>query len=463
MNNAVKRPLSLILRLTLFIGVANVLIFLVFGWFIERSVEQHFDEQDILELNLVIQSIQKVFNSHLVTDNQYDPIRKDLDSILDNHRSIAIRIFQASKIIYQSDQVVVPETYLQQANNHIQFYTWQAQNKQYHIALKAMNQNNSRIPYTVMVVMDKEFHLHYIHEFRRHLWAVMLSSSLVMILVSCLLVYHGLTPLRRINTQIQRIGSEQLHLRLSENVPRELIGLVSSFNHMIERIEDVFQRQSNFSADIAHEMRTPITNLTTQTQIALSQARSTEEYREILYSNLEEYGRLAKMINDMLFLAQADSKLLIPEKTKISLKAELENLFDYFEAWAEDRDVTLTLLGDVSTIDGDRLMIRRALSNLLSNAIRYTPKGQSVTVTLSVQEQTVCICVQNLGKTISKEHLSHLFDRFYRVDQSRQRNGEGAGIGLAIVQSIIEAHEGSISVTSTNGLTQFIIFLPNSI
>ena len=230
---------------------------------------------------------------------------------------------------------------------------------------------------------------------------------------------------------------------------------------MLDRIEEGFQRLANFSADIAHELRTPITSLRTQTEVALSQPRDLEQYQEILYSSLEEYERMANMIGDMLFLAQADNHQLQGERVEINLATEVQLLFDYFEAWAEERSVALVCRGAAVCVKGDRLMIRRALSNLLSNAIRYTPAGQAVTVTLVANsDATVIIRVENPGLTIDPEHLPKLFDRFYRADPSRQRKGDGAGLGLAIVKSIIDAHGGTITAKSAGEQMVFEIQLP---
>lgn len=171
---------------------------------------------------------------------------------------------------------------------------------------------------------------------------------------------------------------------------------------------------------------------------------------------------MAKMVSDMLFLAQADSRQLLGEQVKVNLAVEVRMLFEYFEAWAEERCVALVCKGPDLWVQGDRLMIRRALSNLLSNAIRYTPAGQAVTVVLMVQgNDRVMIRVENPGLTINPEHLAKLFDRFYRADPSRQRKGDGAGLGLAIVKSIIEAHGGSISAKSAEGQMVFAIQLPH--
>src|SRR5690606_12571945 len=190
---------------------------------------------------------------------------------------------------------------------------------------------------------------------------ITIVACLIAILATWFAVYQGHAPIRRISGEMRKIRSDQLHIRLEPHaVPAELVELAVSSNQMIERLEDVFRRLSDFSADIAHELRTPITNLKTQAEVALSQSRDVEQYREVLYSNLEEYERMAKMVGDMLFLAQADNNLLKPELVKIDLDAEVRILFDYFGAWAEERAVDLKLTGRQACVQGDRLMIRRA-------------------------------------------------------------------------------------------------------
>jgi two-component system heavy metal sensor histidine kinase CusS len=192
--------------------------------------------------------------------------------------------------------------------------------------------------------------------------------------------------------------------------------------------------------------------------VALSSARDNNEYKEVLYSSLEEYERMAQMVGDMLYLAQADNGLLSPGRESVNLANETNGLFDYFEAWAEERGVSLALTGS-ATVPGDRLMLRRALSNLISNAIRHTPPGQTVRVSLAMHGDKAVVAVENPGPEIPAEHLPRLFDRFYRVDPSRQRKGDGAGLGLAIVKSIIDAHGGSIKVASGNQATRFQLTL----
>mgnify|MGYP003724810977 FL=1 len=179
---------------------------------------------------------------------------------------------------------------------------------------------------------------------------------------------------------------------------------------------------------------------------------------------MEEQERLAKMINDMLWLAKSDHGLIKLEQTPLDLSDEVRELFGFFEALAEDKKIALTKEGHAHLILGDKAMLRRAISNLLSNAIRFTKSGETVLVRLdNPSDHEVSLTVENPGSAIPAEHLPNLFDRFYRVDPSRARQSEGAGLGLAIVRSIIEAHSGRLEVTSKRDKTAFIIYLPTTI
>jgi two-component system heavy metal sensor histidine kinase CusS len=194
--------------------------------------------------------------------------------------------------------------------------------------------------------------------------------------------------------------------------------------------------------------------------VAISKARTADQYREVLYSNLEEYERLARMIADMLFLAKADNGLIVPSSEMVDLAKEVRELFGFYEAYAEEHGVRLVLVGS-GLVRGDRLMLRRALSNLLSNAIRHTLRDGSVNVRIDARKTgEIEVSVENPGEDIEPEHLPRLFDRFYRVDPSRQKASDGAGLGLAITRSIVEAHKGAIQASSSDGSTRFAITFP---
>jgi two-component system heavy metal sensor histidine kinase CusS len=197
----------------------------------------------------------------------------------------------------------------------------------------------------------------------------------------------------------------------------------------------------------------------TQTEVALSRSRSADEYREILASNLEEYERIARMVGDMLFLAKAERGHLPHPGEAVALADEAHALAEFYEALAEERRVRIEIRGD-ATVGGDRLMLRRAVSNLLSNALRHASPGSTVELAIAEEDGDATIAVTNRGDTIAADQLPRIFERFHRATPDRQRHGEGAGLGLAITRSIVEAHRGSVAAESVDKQTRFVIRLP---
>jgi two-component system, OmpR family, heavy metal sensor histidine kinase CusS len=271
----------------------------------------------------------------------------------------------------------------------------------------------------------------------------------------------GLAPLRAMKTRAQAVTAHKLDERMpAEAVPIEMADLAESLNDMLARLQKDFQRLSEFSSDLAHELRTPISNLMTQTQVVLTQPRNADTYRDILASNAEEFQRLARMVSDMLLLAKAEHGLLLPSAEDISLAAEAQALFDFYEALADEKGVSLNLTGE-GYVKGDRLMLRRAISNLLSNALRYTPMQGQVRVEIGTTGALVSLSVENTGAEISPELLPRLFDRFFRADKSRAHpDSDGAGLGLSITRAIVQAHGGVAAVSSFDGKTRFTLSFP---
>lgn len=460
-----RRPPSLALRVTLLFGIAAAIVFPVFGWIIDRSIQSHFSMEDSNELKAIAQSVKKALSA-VRSEDDLRVIERRFSDILIGHHSASLYIAaHDGRTIYASsnpDLSIIANTAIAGNTGGSSTREWRDGDNHYRVLIQRMDNDGAAYSpsYTVAVAVAIDYHLHFLNEFRHTLWLVIASGVAVMSLMGWIAVRQGHAPLRRIVAQIRQTSANDLNARLPpETVPRELTDLVVSFNELLERMEEAFIRLSNFSADIAHELRTPVTNLMTQTQVALSRTRSLDGYREILYSSIEEYERMAQMIGDMLFLAQADNGLYTLNATVVDLDKEVRSLFEYYEVWADERHVTLALEG-AATVSGDRLMLRRALSNLLSNAIRHTPASQTVRVKLeSSHHDEISIVIENPGTPIPPEHLPRLFDRFYRIDPSRQRGGEGAGLGLAIVKSIVDVHGGRIEVKSTDDCTMFRITL----
>ena len=313
----------------------------------------------------------------------------------------------------------------------------------------------------VLVALDLSHHAHFLATVRKATWAGVALAALVAALFGWFAAHRGLAPLRRVTDTARRLSARQLDQRLAvDDAPLEVRDHVDAFNGMLARLEAAFQRLADYSADIAHELRTPISNLMTQTQVALSRPRTTDEYQDILASNLEEYERIARMVSDMLFLAKAEGNTLAHAGESIDLAHETDALIDFYEALADERQVRIIRRGQAS-VHGDRLMLRRALSNLLSNALRHTPAGGEITIAIDADAIAVRMAVSNVGDPIDADQLERIFDRFHRGSTQRARHGEGAGLGLAITRSIVRAHGGEISAHSAEGVTRFAITLPH--
>ena len=466
--------MSLVMNVTIRVGVIISLCFIALGFAVQQSIHHHFLEQDADELQVIETSVKNALNQAIDGSDNTLLSREELKAYLENtisgHHGVYFGIFDHSQqLLYKNGEIdfqpLIDNNHINKSVTPKTLYSWDTPDHNYWGTLLAANiySDDPKKTWIIAVAAQTDFHHSFMTTFFRTLWSLMVLASLLTTFAAWLAIRNGHRPLHQISTEIKSITSEQLNRRLNtHNIPSELLELVESFNTMITSMDSVFQKLSHFSADIAHELRTPITNLSTQTQVALNQSRSTAEYQEILYSNLEEYNRLSTIVRDMLWLAKTDNNILTLEKLELDIKKEVENLFDYFEAWAEEQSISLKLEGGSLYIHADKSLMQRALSNLLTNAIRHATPNTDVTIILESIESEASITIKNIGSTIPDEHIDHIFDRFYRVDPSRQRHflNEGIGLGLSIVKSIIQAHKGTIKVTSTEEVTCFTLTLP---
>ncbi|KAB2841478.1 MAG: heavy metal sensor histidine kinase, partial [Burkholderiales bacterium] len=425
-----------------------------------NSVEHHFEEKDMEVLSgkmeLTRHALEKVHSQ-----SDLNALSQQLDDSLVGHHGLAVVVVAPSgQTLFVTSGAEFPQALLAQPSSMSisRPIVWKTRDGVPLRGISEMVQTGIKgeKPAVVAVATDITHHEHFMSSFRFTLWSVVVLAALITGLLGWMAARHGLAPLHAIKREAAAITADRLHSRLpTDEIPVELVDLADTLNQMLARLEDSFQRLSDFSSDIAHELRTPVSNLLTQTQVMLSRARSIDEYQDVLASNAEELERMAKMIADMLFLAKADNDLVIPHLEDVDLRAEAEGLASFYEAVAEESGVSLTVEGN-ATARGDRLMLRRAMGNLLSNAFGHTPLGGYVRVRIGIDgDQIATIQVENSGETIAPEHLPRLFDRFYRTDPSRKRLADGVGLGLAITRSIIQAHGGSISVQSTDGVTIF--------
>ncbi|WP_394777641.1 heavy metal sensor histidine kinase [Undibacterium sp.] len=296
--------------------------------------------------------------------------------------------------------------------------------------------------------------------YRNHLLQVASGAALLAAFLAYWIARRGLLPLRLLAAQTGSIGIRNLSTRIdSRHAPRELLPLIDGFNAMLDRLETSFAQLSQVSADMAHDLRTPIGNLLGQTEVALGQRRSPEYYEQLLGSNFEELQRLSRMTDNMLFLARAEHADHAIERKPLDVAGELERIVDYFEGLAEERDISIRFQGEGS-VCADPDLLRRALANLLSNAVRYADAGTQIVLTAQQQATGTTMAVENKGPTIESHHLARLFDRFYRADASRRGSSDASGLGLSIVRSIMLLHQGTWKASSSEGTTRFELFFP---
>jgi two-component system heavy metal sensor histidine kinase CusS len=267
----------------------------------------------------------------------------------------------------------------------------------------------------------------------------------------------GLRPLQRLSEQARALRPKTLSQRLHlEKLPVELEDLTAAFNGALGRLEEAYQQLEGFNADVAHELRTPLANLIGGTQVALSRPRSAGEFEDTLQSNLEELERLRSIVNDMLFLARADQGEAATGLTAADVAHEVEMTIEFFEPLLDEKGASVAIEGELRVQATMNIaLFRRALSNLLQNAIEHSAEGATLVVTITQREGAIWIAVANPGKTIAALHLPRLFDRFYRVDSARHDAGEthGHGLGLAIVRAVAAMHGGATRATSDAGVT----------
>jgi two-component system heavy metal sensor histidine kinase CusS len=308
-------------------------------------------------------------------------------------------------------------------------------------------------PWIIHLAFDRTYEENLLARYRRNLWFVLAVALIVCTTVGYWIARRGLRPVEEITATARRIRSTTLNERIeTARFPAELATLAATFNEMLDRLEESFSRLARFSADIAHELRTPVNNLRGEAEVALAKARSPEEYRDVLGSCLEECLRLTQLINSLLFLARAESPHTQISREIIDVGRELAAVRDFYEPAAGEAGIELKVqAADSSHIQGDRTLLQRALGNLVANSLAHTKAGGVITLSATATDGAVEIVVADSGCGIAPEHLPHVFDRFYRVDQARSNAGGRVGLGLAIVKSIAALHGGDVSIHSEPG------------
>jgi two-component system heavy metal sensor histidine kinase CusS len=317
--------------------------------------------------------------------------------------------------------------------------------------------------HVIQVALDRSPEEELLARYRGRLWLVLALALAASALGGYGTARRGLRPVAEVTAAARRIRPANLGERLAvAGLPSELAALAETFNAMLGRLEDSFGRLARFSADIAHELRTPVNNLRGEAEVALSRPRGADEYREVLGSCLEECGRLSRLIDSLLFLARAEHPTTQVAREPLDVGRELAAVRDFYEAAASEAGVALAVAAPAGlTAELSRPLFQRAVGNLVANALAHTPPGGRVTLSATAEDGRVRVEVADTGRGIATEHLPHLFDRFYRADPARSSSSGGVGLGLAIVRGIAELHGGAVALDSEVGRgTRVSLLLP---
>jgi two-component system heavy metal sensor histidine kinase CusS len=325
-------------------------------------------------------------------------------------------------------------------------------------SLLAQSEIEDHGSYTIQIAQDRSADERFRKQFGALLAVVLSLGVLASALIAVTVTRRGLRPLAEMRRSLERVQPAHLNERIEPaHWPRELQPLAVSFDDMLSRLEDSFTRLSQFSADLAHELRTPIGNMLGEAQVALTRERSPDEYRTVVESAAAECERLSSIIDSLLFLARAEAAEQQINRSSFNARTAVEKVISFYQTLAEERQIEITCAGDAQ-IFADPILFNRAIGNLIDNALRFTPDKGRIRIAIGTREDGVEISVADTGSGITPEHLPRVFDRFYRADPSR--SSAGTGLGLSLVKSIVDLHGGSVSIDSRpgSGTTVTLIF-----
>lgn len=326
-------------------------------------------------------------------------------------------------------------------------------------ALAEIGEDGDTVQITAAYVMAQEEKM--LAAYRLRIIAAIALAVLLTTLLGFALLRRGLGPLTIMSNRAAEISPTNLAVRLpDDDAPSELRRLVLAFNAMLDRLQAGYEHLSQFSADLSHEVRTPINVLMGQTQVALGQIRTPDEYQQLLESNLEEFKRLAHIVENILFLSRTDQDAMAVECRPLLLLDELHRIADYFGGLAQEREMTFEVVAN-GTSYANLVMWRRAVNNLVINAIRYGKSGSTIRLSAQADQQGSTVTVENQGASLPPDQMDRIFNRFYRGDKSRSGYTESSGLELALVKAIMTIHGGNATASaSSDGLVWFSLRFP---
>ncbi|MDR3101524.1 MAG: heavy metal sensor histidine kinase [Paraburkholderia sp.] len=447
-------PTTLRARLTVLIVVSTSAILALSGLALYHALKTRIDNTASQELVTTLSALE----DHLARVRDSDEIVRHSEIWIDQlhgHQRLDLGLFDAAgaRILETQDFKPYPPVLAGPLPQSMTLYADKRSKRRY-VASRVTLQGKGHETVRVVIQLDESGDYALLRGYAYTIVAIEVLGVLLAAALAYGIAMLGLSPLRQLVKRAEDMSTARLAQPMPElDTAGELRELGRAFNGMLARLNESFVRLSQFSSNLAHDMRTPLTNLVAGAQVALSQPRTAEEYRSIIESSIDEYQRLSRMIEDMLFLARSESARHPPGLRDLDAVQEAQRVAGYYEPMAEDASVELEVCGE-GRLQADLMLYQRALSNLLSNALAHAPQGSKIVIECEPSGSGVLVKVSDTGPGIDAEHREKIFERFYRVDPSRRNaapgNGgsAGTGLGLAIVKSIMESHGGTCGVES---------------
>jgi len=456
-----RRPLSIALRMTVWYALsAFTLISAATGilyWVLATNLEQ----EDIRALQDNVNNVKLMLQSSepSVVPEQQGP---QLSSSTERRPEVYFRVLDANaRIIVEtpgtSQELPAPtadDLAIWKSMGKVSYHGVSRSGAAIQIVAESIASKNKDAPTRyVQIAMDRYNDERLLARYRERLAWILSVSVILSSLAGYAIAKSGMRPIESISRTAARIHFATLHERIeTSGLPAELLGLANTFNSMLGRLQDSFAHISQFSDDVAHELRTPIHNLRGEIEVALSKARSSEDYREALGSCLEECGRISRVIQSLLFLARADNTAELLQREVVDIGKELTTIQEFYEASASEVGVDLAISAPTGlSAPLDRTLFQQAIGNLVANAITHTRPGGTVRLAACEDSPWLKVTVADTGCGIAPEHLPYVLDRFYRIDSARTGSRQNVGLGLAVVKSIVERHGGCVDIDSKPG------------
>lgn len=446
--------MSLTARLTILFACVLTVVLAGFSWLVFRETSSRFHELDELLLQSKVQLVAEAARN----SRSEDELRGWLATSMPGHAGLYIKVLSDTGDLFEHRDLQLPAGLAEEFAGAGEAKDWRRTAHSFHakrFEVSLGGEGSKKL--SVIAAVDTRQHTDFLDVLSMKTLGYVCFAVMVGTMLGWLASRGGLKPLTTMRARAERINANRLSERISaQSWPKEMRELANSLNGLLDRLQSDFDRLSAFSANLAHEMRTPVSNLLTVAQVTLAQSRTSDEYRSTIETISEELQDQARTISDMLFLARTENMHALPSVQPVELDVESQSLVDFYDVTASEKALSFAVKGS-ARVQGDRLMIRRAISNLLSNAVKYAQPASTIDISISTAEGKASLAIANRGEEIPVASQASLFDRFVRLSSPKVKDAGGLGLGLAITKAIMRAHHGQVKLRSLAGVNTFVL------